>query len=208
MATASVLEDARLALLRLHKELLVAERTDWERVHGEVSSGQLLQLLISDEQFAWLHSISELIVRIDETLEADEPATNEALGALLTEVRVLTTPSEDGSDYQRKYFSALQREPSVVLAHREVRRLLPRAERAGPDVTRSAEANDLTARESGETVLAEAMIDETLEESFPASDPPSWTLGREQEHVDTPQTNQCEGDRSDTNEPSIESQAS
>jgi hypothetical protein len=25
----------------------------------------------------------------------------------------------------------------------------------------------------------ESMIDQTLEDSFPASDPPSWTLGRE-----------------------------
>jgi starvation-inducible DNA-binding protein len=29
------------------------------------------------------------------------------------------------------------------------------------------------------TVLSEAMIDATLADSFPASDPPSWTLGRE-----------------------------
>lgn len=27
--------------------------------------------------------------------------------------------------------------------------------------------------------LLESMIDQTLEDSFPASDPPAWTLGRE-----------------------------
>ena len=30
---------------------------------------------------------------------------------------------------------------------------------------------------AGRNVPSESMIDQTLEQSFPASDPPSWTLG-------------------------------
>ena len=32
---------------------------------------------------------------------------------------------------------------------------------------------------TGGAGISESMIDETIEQSFPASDPPAWTLGRE-----------------------------
>ena len=113
------LTDVRRALLRLHKVLLDAERAAYERVHGQVTSGELLQLVINHEQFAWLHAISELIVRMDELLDADEPATTDDAESLLAEARELLKPSETGSEFGRRYYAALQREPDAVLAHRE-----------------------------------------------------------------------------------------
>jgi len=116
--------NVRRALLRLHKVLLDDERAAYERVYGQVTSGELLQLVISHEQFAWLHAVSELIVRIDEWLDADEPATTADAESLLAQVRRLLQPSETGDEFGRRYFAALQREPDAVLAHREVTSLL------------------------------------------------------------------------------------
>jgi hypothetical protein len=119
-ATIQRLRELRRGLLRLHKVLLDTERDAYEKVMGSVTSGELLQLVISHEQFAWLHAVSELIVRIDEMLDADEPVrTNEALN-LLTQAHELLKPSETGGDFARKYYAALQREPEVVLSHRDV----------------------------------------------------------------------------------------
>jgi hypothetical protein len=118
------LRELRRALLHLHKALLDSERAAYEQVHGSASSGELLQLVINHEQFAWLHSISELIVRIDELLDADEPLTTNDARILLAQTRALLKPSETGNDFERKYYAALQREPAVVLAHREVTKTL------------------------------------------------------------------------------------
>jgi hypothetical protein len=114
------LRDLRRGLLHLHKVLLDAERAAYERTHGVVSVGVLLQLVISDEQFAWLHTISELIVRIDEMLDPKEPSTAADATGLLSDAQVLLMPDAAGSEFQRKYEAALQSEPDALIAHREV----------------------------------------------------------------------------------------
>jgi hypothetical protein len=104
--------------------LLDTERIAYEQVRGRVSSGELLQLVIEHEQFAWLHRISELVVQIDEMLQADEPVSLDDVQNLIANTRMLLTPSETGNAFARKYYNALQREPGAVLAHAEVSELL------------------------------------------------------------------------------------
>ena len=119
------LAELRTRLLNLHKALLDDARVAYELDRGSVgSSANLLQLVISDPWFAWLHSVSELVVRIDETLTADSPATDGDGIALAEQVEKLLTASENGEGFQRRYYEALQRQPAVVLAHAEVRRTL------------------------------------------------------------------------------------
>lgn len=66
------LKDARLQLLQLHKMLVDLERKVYEEENGSVTSGAFLNLLIGDEQFAWLRKFSALIVDIDEMFDLDD----------------------------------------------------------------------------------------------------------------------------------------
>lgn len=118
------LSDLRNKLLRLHKVLLDAERIAYEQVSGRVSSGEFLQLVINHEQFAWLHRISEFVVQIDEILTANQPILVDDVQNLIIDARTLLSPSEVGNTFARKYYAALQNEPSVILAHAEVSELL------------------------------------------------------------------------------------
>jgi hypothetical protein len=120
-----MLTDVRHGLLGLHKALIVAEQVTFERIYGRVdSTGQLLQLVMNDPWFTWLHPLSNMVVRIDQVLDDDEALTTEDVAILLTEVRALIRPSELGDGFERSYFEALQRAPDVVMAHCEMKKLL------------------------------------------------------------------------------------
>jgi len=113
----------RLALLKLHKTLLNMERRDYEREHGAINTGELFRLVIDHAQFAWLHNISEFVVRIDETLAAKEPVTPEYTATAISLARKMFVPTESGDSFQKKYFDAIQRDPAVVIEHAELARL-------------------------------------------------------------------------------------
>ena len=119
------LKDLRARLIALHKALLDDARGAYELDRGRIASpGALLQLVISDPWFAWLHQISELVVRIDEATAADGAATDGDARTLIEQVDRLLMPSETGDLFARRYYEALQRQPAVVLAHGAVRRFL------------------------------------------------------------------------------------
>ncbi len=110
-------------LLRIHKSLLEMERRDYEKMHGQVNAGELFRLVVGDPQFAWLHSISEFVVRIDETLAGEKTVTDADSRDTISLARKLFLPSETGDGFQKQYFDAIQRDPAVVMEHAELARL-------------------------------------------------------------------------------------
>ena len=114
----------RAALLGLHAALVEHERAPYERLHGRVSSGELLRLTIGDPWFAWLRPLSELIVAIDEALAGEEPPSPEESRSLARFTSELVSPSGGAAALGAPYGRALQEGPAVVLAHGAVRRAL------------------------------------------------------------------------------------
>ena len=109
------------ALLKLHKALIDSERLVYEKSVGPISSpNHFFQLLTNDPWFAWLRPISQLIVAIDETLDAKEPLTNSDIDVLMSQSVFLLVPARSGGEFGERYVAALQRDPRVVLAHAQV----------------------------------------------------------------------------------------
>jgi hypothetical protein len=113
----------RSALLRLHKSLLEMERRAYERQYGLVNAGELFRLVVDNPQFAWLHNISEFVVRIDETLTSEAPVTPDDANLATDLARKMFAPTASGDGFQKKYFDAIQSDPAVVMEHAELARL-------------------------------------------------------------------------------------
>src|SRR5882724_4341552 len=115
--------ELRLALLRVHKTLLEMERREYQKENGFVNAGELFRLVVDHPQFAWLHNISEFVVRIDEELSAKEPVTREYTSSAISLARKMFVPTESGDAFQKKYYDAIQCDPAVVIDHAELARI-------------------------------------------------------------------------------------
>ena len=118
------LKKARDILLKLHKSMLDLEREMYEGIQGKVSPADFLNLLMEDEDFAWLRKFSMLIVEIDEMFDLRADVTPEMIEANLNKVRELVEMKEPDEYFRAKYQFALQRDPNTAGLHSELKKLL------------------------------------------------------------------------------------
>jgi hypothetical protein len=105
----------RSALLALHKAVLSVERRNLERVHGRVANAEFLQIVADPVRYGWLKPFSHLILAIDD---------EDYEGDVVSDARELLKPPKADTPFGRRYLSLMQREPALVVEHRNVTRLL------------------------------------------------------------------------------------
>src|SRR5437899_6619771 len=98
------LTDLRNGLLQLHKVLLDSESASYDHDVARITTrGQLLELVLHDPWFAWLHELSELVVLIDEALDAEEPLTAADAERMVAKARELVSPADGGGAFRKHY---------------------------------------------------------------------------------------------------------
>lgn len=111
----------RNQLLSLHKSLMVAERAMYEKEGNVIQSpNHFLQMLMSDERFAWLRELSQLIVVIDEAMEEKPPMTRERADELLHDAKLLLHGGDKSRSFAARYAVLMQRVPSIATANAEI----------------------------------------------------------------------------------------
>ncbi len=124
MDSAEQLKNARNILLKLHKSMLDLEREMHEGIHGKLTAGEFLNLLLEDEDFAWLRRFSMLIVEIDEMFDLKEEVTTEMVDANVKKIRELVQMKDPDEYFRAKYQFALQRDANTAGLHSQLKKLL------------------------------------------------------------------------------------
>lgn len=109
----TLLKDARLKLLHLHKNLVDLARNNYERSYGKISSGKFLNLLISNEEFSWLRKFSILIVEIDEMFDLDDGYEEKHLDTNIKKIRELLSLNSEDQDFNTKFTKVLEKNQQI-----------------------------------------------------------------------------------------------
>lgn len=113
----------RQALLHLHKLLLEFQRRQYEEAYRKITTpGEMYNLVTNHEDFRWLRSLSEVIVSLDEALDNQDISIDQA--DLVSYIRKLISPDQQGNEFSQKYHQALHNFPDALVAHGQVVRLL------------------------------------------------------------------------------------
>lgn len=121
MESAEKLKNARNILLKLHKAMLDLEREMYEGLHGKLSPAQFVNLLMEDEDFAWLRKFSMLIVEIDEMFDLKDGVSSGLVAANLDKVKELVEMKEPDEYFRAKYQFALQRDANSAGLHSQLK---------------------------------------------------------------------------------------
>ncbi|CAN5156830.1 hypothetical protein BH20ACI2_BH20ACI2_25330 [soil metagenome] len=124
MENAEKLKNARNILLKLHKSMLDLEREMYEGIHGNLTAGEFLNLLLEDEDFSWLRKFSMMIVEIDEMFAVKTEISAEMIDANLKKVKELIQMDEPDEYFRAKYQFALQRDPNAAGLHSQLKQVL------------------------------------------------------------------------------------
>lgn len=112
-------------MLEQHKLLLDRERASYEKVNGQIAGpGPFLNLVINDPHFQWLKTISTMVVEIDEALSRRSTAGEADALALIEQTRDIMRLRENGTDFQVRYYNAVQESPDVVILQCKIEDLL------------------------------------------------------------------------------------
>lgn len=117
------LRSARNILLKLHKTLLDHERRIYEGINGPVNSAQFLNVLLEDEDFAWLRKFSTLIVDIDEMFDQKDGFSEDAVDQHIAKMRSLISMEDEDETFKAKYQAALQQDLDAVAHQAELKKV-------------------------------------------------------------------------------------
>jgi len=124
MENVEKVKNARNITLKLHKSMLDLEREMYEGIHGELGPAQFVNILMEDEDFAWLRKFSMLIVEIDEMFDLKDGISGEMVNSNLSKIRELISMDVPDETFRGRFQFALDNNTLAATEHARLEALL------------------------------------------------------------------------------------